>query len=147
MKTLAELTLETAGETRLLFGCSYFDGPLNGLMLWNGQKAWFNKVTEELDQDNYFDQLDDDEYLNYYYRSFYKVYGLTTDQLLAIEYNQQLFEYYVGTHTRYDNNNKVGPGTLRSIKLRTKYYRNKQKLLEVAELDYTAANVLGEFEW
>ena len=75
VETIDKLRIETKFQTRLLWHCGYWDGPMNGVMLWKGQMCWFQscdscylKVKDpEINED------DTDLYDNIMIR-FYKVY-------------------------------------------------------------------------
>src|SRR5258708_638105 len=118
MKSLRE---ETNGQTRLLWHSNFWDGPLSGLMLWNGEKCWFDNIGERVEERPWSEEeikewvdyktsiseegdLDPDDYIDYDRYFVFKVYRIHPDLLEHLEYEHSLFQQNVGTHTDYDEN-------------------------------------------
>lgn len=126
METLQELREETSGQTRMLWHSNYWDGPLSGVILWSGEKCWFEmheeKTSERLMSDKdwkeyldyckekYQEVPDEDERMEYDRYRYFKVYRLPSKTMDAIIHNHNLFRNCVGTHTDYDENGNRGKG-------------------------------------
>ena len=76
-------------DVKYLWHCGYWDGPLSGVCLHDGEKCWFDMVKE----------------YNNGSRTF-KVVRLTPEQLKEEEYWHALFEEKVSTASSYDENER-----------------------------------------
>ncbi len=81
----------------------YWDGPLSGLCLIDGQKYWYECIEEWLDNNSYPE--DDDDFESPWYRRFL-IWKLTDEQLAAIETRHAKFQRMVGMHTDYNEEGK-----------------------------------------
>lgn len=139
MKRLQELRKEN-GETRMLWHHDYWDGPQSGVMLWNGEKVWF-EMFEEKWEERLIPDKDWEEWIEYYktkngvepdeedrmeydrYR-YFRVYRLPEETMTAIAHNHELFRKFVGVHTDYeeDGSRYLGPGYLKPSSEHKKFY-------------------------
>jgi hypothetical protein len=71
----------------------YYDGPLTGMTLFNGEKHWFKIKRASNRRGN-----------------LYFLYKLTPDQITHEEYWHKMFEKYVGTHWTYINGKRQAGG-------------------------------------
>lgn len=100
MPTFAEISGQTDGfravsqvsreVVTLLWHSSFWDGPLSGMLLFNGERLWFEMVAEN-----------DDEDLRGWYRRF-AIVRLRPEQLTEEEAWHDLFRANVGWHSDYD---------------------------------------------
>lgn len=163
MNTLKEINRE---DTKLLFENDNWDGPICGLMLWYGEKAWFKWTDDEeivLTQEQLqeianennctIDELDEDDTFTFPYR-IYTVYRLPNDILEAIEHNHKLFQELVGFHSDF---NEEGNRTVSSTKQGWNDFffsppwwmfwkKDKTKLKKQYELKLNEYEVLGKFK-
>lgn len=154
MKNLDDLRIETSGKTRLLWHSNYWDGPHSGLMLWDGEKAWFNSYDEkfytvELSSDEIVEMFnnepneywEEEDFFDYVSVRYFNVYHIDTRTLKELEDNHELFRTYVGTHTDYDFDGNRNHN-LRPYGEHKKFYKNKNECIEV---DTNEDNVIGKF--
>jgi hypothetical protein len=164
MKTLKELREESKGQTRMLWHSNFWDCPLSGVILWNGQKAWFDKVDERTDIEPWSeeeikdwleyesskddkDKLAEDEYFHYDTHFIYKVYRVHPDFMEHLEDNHRDFQDNVGTHCDYDENGNRHHN-LKPYELHGNYYKKDKKVnVCYPPLDKSDSNVIGEFEY
>lgn len=160
MKDLKVLREESKGSTRLLWHHSYWDGPISGVMLWNGEQCWFeqdgddivtkipftdeerNSWTIACAKENY--PVDEDDMFEYESYRIYNVYKLSPDVMEAIEYNHNLFREYVGTHTDYDENGNRNHYGVKSSKTHDLFYKNRSEH-KVYELN--KQEIIGVFKY
>jgi hypothetical protein len=175
MKTLKELREESKGQTRMLWHSNYWDGPLSGVMLWNGEKMWFEmfeeKYVERLMSDEdwkewvdyykekYNEEPDEDDRIEYDRPRYFKVYKLPEDIMSAIVHNHELFRTYVGTHTDYDLEGNRGRGAiigstdmgdLKPYNKHDKFYNainDKHWLVRFFPWFFKKENLMMSYEW
>lgn len=152
------------GQTRLLYHLDFWDGPITGVLLWNGERCYFKMSAdihtrepwsqEEIDKYESTKEtnphyIDDKDYYEYDGFRQYAVYRVTPDTMAAIDYNHELFRTHVGTHTDYnedDGKRAVGSG----VKPRSEHHkwydhpevRKKHNL----EAELIPENIIGYFE-
>jgi hypothetical protein len=167
MKTIRELREETDGQTRLLWRSSVWDGPINGVMLWEGEMCWFDtkeEVTNEIplteeeikEWADYcgivVDEVDEEDKIEYEWYRIYNVYRVPKDVMESIEYNHNLFREHVGTHQDYDEHGKrpIDYGvdkhheSMGGNRDHGKFYNERGKHKKY-ELKLKECEVLGEF--
>lgn len=149
MKRLTELREESSGQTRMLWHSSFWDGPQSGMMLWEGEMAWFSLFDEKHDEvlmpeedwkewvdyykEKYGEEPNEEDRVEYERTRFFKVYRLPVDVKDAIIHNHIRFQKYVGLHTDYDENGRRGRGAssskdlgdLRPYNMHAKFYNAK----------------------
>jgi hypothetical protein len=128
VKAPAVSTRVDASEVRLLWHASYWDGPLDGLCLFRGERCWF----ECLDGPS-------DDVVN---RKFL-IRRLTREQLAAEEKQHELFREKVGTHCDYDENGK-STGAVKPHSSWHEFYDLYPP--QASRADYSRNEVLGWFE-
>lgn len=163
MKNLNDLTKETNHKTRILWAANYWDGAITGMMLWEGQPAWFQQTGERSERTAWTQEFIDNlkknkpdiyaeyEKLEQLYEETeirqYKVYRVTREEFELREKNVDLWIEIGGNSWRYDENNKrdniarVKPGFDNS------WERFKKAQCPEQELTLTEDKVIGEFEW
>lgn len=117
MKDLEELIESGESQTRLLWHHDYWDGPMTGVMLWEGEKCWFEMVEEKhfevpLTEEEInewadylkisVDEVEDVDKVDWDRIRWFDVYRIPKEIMESIEYNHELFRKYVGAHTDYD---------------------------------------------
>lgn len=131
---------------RKLWHSNYWDGPLSGMCLIEGQKYWFECVEEWLDNNSYPE--DDDDFETPWYRRFL-IWKLTDEQQATIEARHAKFQRMVGTHCDYDENGHRGnfhyndtitPETF-------KQFYEESKLESRMDITPTEDRILGWYEW
>lgn len=162
IKTIGEINRE---DTKLLFHNSYWDGPLNGLMLWEGEKAWFEHTEDEeiiITQEQLqvlanemkctVDELEEEDKWMWPYR-IYTVYRLPKDMLEAVEHNHKLFQDLVGDHCDYDkgrnNSGSTKPNSWQYYYSPPKWkfwIKDKTKLKKKYKLELSEYEILGKFK-
>lgn len=124
--TLDELSEPDDFELKMLHHSDYYDGPLSGLALYNGQKVWF--------------ALEDYEDENLFHCRTYGLYELSKEDLEEIEYWHKRFQQDVGYHTDYgDVYTREGMG--KDKKKFDDYYRDAKKFFEKPK-NYTNGKLL-----
>lgn len=173
-KSLKELRDETNKQTRLLYHLGYWDGPLSGVMLWQGEKVYFNCVNEfteiipwsqeeinewvEYCKANNKEENIDTDYEDYDMIRQYAAYRLDKETMDAIDFNHERFRTYVGTHTDYDEDGNRGRGAtipvsgepkdlgdLKPYNLHGEFY-NKPNELKKTDLRLSEREIVGYFE-
>jgi hypothetical protein len=115
-------------EVQLLWPSDYWDGPLSGLLVFRGERCWFQNVAENED---FTDPAA-------WYRRFV-VLRLTSEQLEDELYWHDLFRKHVGTHTDY--------GAERGEVLPREQHRHFYDAYRLRKPpDYSDCEVLGWFE-
>ncbi len=160
MKTLKELREESNGNTRMMWHHNYWDGPISGVIQWNGEYCWFDQIEEvnietpmsEKDKQDYIGYCDANGYkwhehdlVDYESYRIYNVYRMPRSVMKAIIFNHSLFKYYVGTHTDYDENGKRHHN-LKSSFMHDVFYSGKAEKKEV-NLDLKNREVVGVFKY
>lgn len=144
MKRLKELREETGGQTRMLWHNNYWDGPISGMMLWDGEMRWFQMFDEtweeclipgdewkewvEYYREKYGKDPDEEDRIEHDRTRKYRVYVLPEEVKKAIIHNHELFRKYVGIHTDYDEKGcrYLGEGYLRPYSEHSKFYNSKK---------------------
>lgn len=92
-------------EMRMLYHLGYWDGPLSGICLIDGQKYWFECIEEWRDNNKWPDENDPayEDFEPPWYRR-YLIWKLTDDNLAEIEARHQKWQRMVGMHCDYDEN-------------------------------------------
>ncbi len=124
---LSEFKKLRLGDLRLLWHNSFWDGPINGILIYQGRKCWFESIVD----------LEED------IRQFVII-ELTPEQLKEEEYWHKLFQEYVGMHTDYDENNKR-TGKCKPKDLYDKFYNPYRSFREKNPRDYSNNKVLAIF--
>jgi hypothetical protein len=117
-------------EIRLLWHSGYWDGPLSGLLLSQGEKYWFQLADERSSYDE-----------NILPRRFLII-ELLADQLHALESWHEFFQEKVGTHTNYDEAGKRTIGALKPKELWNEFYEAYAKR---EQEDFSHNEVIGWF--
>jgi hypothetical protein len=94
-----------AAELQLLWHGDYWDGRRSGLLLYRGERCWFEVFAENDDEDE-----------PYLWWRLFAILRLTPAQLAEEERWHALFREKVGTHTDYDANGVRHVGQLRPQK-------------------------------
>ena len=157
-KRYKHLTEIRNNNNRLLYHLNFWDGPLSGVMLWEGERVFFNCIdtffeiepwTEE-EINNYKDRnknnLIDEDYFDYNQIRIFAVYRIEANVMESIDYNHERFRTYVGYHTDYNEEGKREIGNLKPSKLHDEFYK-KPDLLRKYELNLKDENILGYFEY
>ena len=88
-------------QVRLLWHVDYWDGPRSRILLFRGERSWFQVVAEN------------EEDAPQWYRHFVIV-RMSVKQLAEEERWHELFRQHVGVHTDYDESGRERPiGALR----------------------------------
>jgi hypothetical protein len=117
-------------EIRLLWHADYWDGPLSGVLLYHGERCWFEVVEEgDSDADGWFRRC--------------VILRLSTAQLAEEERWHELFRAKVGTHTDYDAEGRKHTDGVRPRELWHEFYEPYGKRSKPA---YLENEVLGWFD-
>lgn len=81
-----------------LWHSAYWDGPINGLCLVNGEKCWFDLVESWDDKNSYPE--DDEDFEAPWYRRFL-IWKLLPEELVEVERRHAKFVRMVGNHCDY----------------------------------------------
>lgn len=135
--TLQETTADTyralpqipRADVSLLWHSDFWDGPITGLLLWCGERLWFQMIDESGENEAAW------------YRRFLLV-RLSEQQLHDEEWWHELFRQHVGTHTDY-NRADGDPGTVHPQSQHAKFYAPYSKRVP---LDLSQNEVIGWFE-
>ena len=164
MKAIKELREETKGQTRMLYHLNYWDGPISGVMLWNGERCYFNQSDERSEVREYTEseienwkkycidtnmEFDMDDCRDYYNYRQYKVYKTPLDIMQQLDENHNLFRRYVGIHTDYDENGSryMGKGYLKPSKYHKKFYDRKPTITCDISKECENWDIIGKFEY
>jgi len=115
-------------DVTLLWYSDFWDGPITGLLLWRGERVWFQMIDENAEHEAW-------------YRRFLLI-RLSEQQLRDEVWWHELFRRHVGTHTDYDRA-EGDPGTVRPREQWAAFYDPYSKR---APLDLSQNEVLGWFE-
>lgn len=85
------------GDVRLLWHDGYWDGPMSGLLVFQGEECWFEMVAESETET--------------WYRRF-AIVRLSPEQLAEERRWHELFQRFVGTHTDYSESGRGEAGTV-----------------------------------
>jgi len=108
-------------NTRVMYHLNYWDGPISGICLWNGDHQYFE-----------CENIDD-------FPRIYVVYDTPRNIIIEINKRHDLFQKYVGTHTDYDING-LRHYNLRPSHLHSQFYDKKFPNIEIDNW-----NILGRF--
>lgn len=100
---------------RLLWHSGFYDGPLNGMCLFNGQKHWFRL-------------LDEDEQTQ---ERTFEIVQLPDEEIAALEKDHAQFAKHVGTHTEYNELNRRDHNGVRPLEDHHKFYDAEHPSLPV----------------
>ena len=98
-------------DARKLWVAGYYDGPLSGMCLVDGEKCWFDHLVDYPDEHpEFYDEDNDDTWADLPWGRRYLVWKLTPEQIENLEYNHSFFQKMVGTHMDCDENGnrKIG---------------------------------------
>ena len=166
VKSITELRKESGGHTRLLYHKGYWDGPQDGMMLWEGKRAWFSadgddehiktpftlweKIRYWIDCKRWGLKFDKYELVDIEFVRYFNVYEIPQDLILKLEEQHNLFRFYVGTHTDYTSigerdrgSSNEDLGGLMPYSLHDEFYN---KRYEKIEMDLSKYPVIGRFK-
>lgn len=161
MKSLKEFREESNGNTRMLWHHDYWDGPISGVILWDGEYCWFQQNDEvnteipftEEERKNWIEEcikhdyeIDERDMVNYDSYRVYDVYRMPVDVMDNIRHNHELFRKYVGVHTDYDENGKREIGNLRPYTEHDKFYNTKSTHKPV-DFNLKSRELIGVFKY
>ncbi|HNT76083.1 MAG TPA: hypothetical protein PKH77_13800 [Anaerolineae bacterium] len=108
-------------EVRMLWHCAYWDGPLDGILLYQGKLHWF-QIFYTLRTDEMQSRVDEENiaWNDYFVR--YLIIELSEEQIKEEEYWHGLFRQKVGTHTDYDENGHRTIGALAPKDMWSEFY-------------------------
>jgi hypothetical protein len=130
-------------KIRLLWHHSYFDGPINGILLYEGKTHWF-KLFYPLRTDEIRSRTDKDGIVWNDYFVRYLVIELTEEQVREEEYWHELFRQKVGTHTDYDENGQRKISELKPENSQKEYFELSKTRNSI---DLSNNLVIGWFEF
>jgi len=110
-----------AKEVRMLWHCAYWDGPLDGILLYRGKPHWF-QIFCPLQTDEMRSRVDEENVVWNDYFVRYLVIELSKEQIKEEEYWHELFRQKVGTHTDYDENGHRAIGALKPGDMWSEFY-------------------------
>jgi hypothetical protein len=119
---------------RLLWHCGYWDGPLNGVCLYQGERYWFEAIDP-------FDEEQDE----YVFPRRMGLYRLSPEELQVQEEIHRQFQQYVGMHTDYDENERRSLGAVRP-KHEWKKFDSWLKQQPQHPFDYRQNEMIGWFD-
>jgi hypothetical protein len=128
-RTVPQISREAV---RLLWYSGFWDGPLTGMLEFNGEPCWFEFIVENEDED-----------LTGWYRRFVVV-RLTPEQLAEENRWHELFRKHVGTHTDYE---KSGPNRYEGLRPRDEWNAFYEQYKKRVPLDLSSDEVLAWFEY
>jgi hypothetical protein len=132
-----------AKDVRILWHCGYYDGPLDGICLYQGRKCWF-EIFQSLRVEDVRKRVDNEGgsvWLDYYVR--YLVVELSDDQITEEDYWHELFRQKIGTHCDYDEKEHRQIGGLKPQEVWAEYFDAAPK---INSRDFSQNHVLGWFE-
>lgn len=133
---LAQMRHVELKDVRWLWHSSYYDGPLSGLVLFEGSEAWV-----ECFDDIVLTRGEGDEMECMGARRF-AIMRLTPEELEHEKAEHALFQKYVGTHTDYHEDGKRDVGAVKPSSEHDQFYKRERK-----ERDYSDHDVIAWFEW
>jgi hypothetical protein len=128
--TYSKVTQIPRENVRLLWHSGFWDGPLSGMLEYDGEHCWFEMFSEN----------EDDEQT--WYRRFV-ILRLSPDQLADENRWHDLFRKHVGGHTDYDSEQKRSHDTIKSKEQWSQFYDEYKAR---PEPDYSSNLVIGWFE-
>lgn len=135
---LRDVKAVDAKEIRWLWHCGYWDGPLSGIVLFQGAEAWVDCFDEIFATASVNENPDDD--VGTRVRRF-AIVRPTPEELAQEKEEHALFEKYVGLHTSYDADGKRPVGAVRPSHMHDEFYKREHK-----PRDYTGHEVVAYFE-
>lgn len=120
--------LEEEPDLEMLWHSGYWDGPLNGMALYNGQYVWFDCHSDEYEEP-------------YYGMRVYRLYELSKKELKDEFDHHSKFREYVGHHSDYGAN--YAPYEGKSEQELDKFYKDPK--MKRPSKDFKKNKVLGEF--
>lgn len=139
-------------EVRKLWAAGYYDGPLSGMCLVNGDKCWFDHLADYPDEHpEFYDEDNNDTWADLPWGRRYLVWKLTPEQIENLEYNYSIFQKMVGTHMDYDENGNRQVGGVYSgdatPETLEKYYKEVSKTLVHLSTDTESEEmIIGWYE-
>lgn len=124
-----------------LYHSGYWDGPLSGMVEYNGKEHWVEWIDEE-----HRPEPDPDEpgEIDIVLVRWYAVLELTPEQYRAERYWHEFFELCVGRHTRYENGERTREKYHGSRASMAFYYAMAKVRKE--KLDLSKTKIIGWFE-
>jgi hypothetical protein len=120
--------LQDEPDLVMLWHAGYYDGPLNGMALYNGQYVWF-------------DCFSDDYQEPYYGMRVYRLYELSEKEMKEQFNHHSKFRKYVGHHTDYGS--AYAPFEGKSREEMDKFYKDPKRIQP--SKNFTKNKMLGEF--
>jgi hypothetical protein len=121
----------------LLWHDDFWDGPLSGLLLWQGERLWFQMQEQ-------YEPPDDADTTPWPWYRRYLVVRLTPEQLREEEGWHDLFRKCVGTHTDYQSNGqRVEVGAVQPKERHAEFY---DAYSQRVPMNLTMNEVVGWFE-
>ena len=116
---------------RLLWPLNYWDGPISGILEYQGRHYYFDRC----------DESDiEDETATWSRR--YLVYELSKEEFNEEMQWHNLFREHVGTHTDYDEHGR----TNHAVRPQSEHHKYYEKAKERTPRDYTQNKIIGWFE-
>jgi len=116
--------LDKEPDLTMLWHSDYYDGPLSGMALYNGEHVWFDCNDDPFDGDR-----------------IYALYRLSTETKQELLRQHKLFEHHVGTHSNHDPNDHQEYSGGNDPE---KYYELQKKF---PKIDPTEGENLGDVHW
>ncbi len=126
-KNYLQLPRIERADVKLLWADGYWDGPLSGVLLYQGREYWFQMILD----------LVDDEFVDY---RKYAIVELTDDQLGEEEYWHNLFREMVADYS--DENGHLGTG----VKPQETWDTYYEARAEAKPREYSTNPVIGWFQ-
>lgn len=129
-------------DVRILWHCGYYDGPLDGILLYQEQVHWF-QIFYALRTDEIRSRTDKNgtTWLDHFVR--YLVVELSDEQAKEEAYWHKLFQEEVGTHTDY---NEAGHRTIGALKSQDIWHEFYEAYKTRKPHDLSNNRVVGWFE-
>ncbi len=155
-KTKIKFLNEFTRNYRMLYHVDFYDGPLSGMMLWDGEKVWFNCVDQDHNKIYYnheqleemakslkcsVEELEEEDTFDIETIWTYNVYELDHETINILDYNNQLFIDNVGSYCSYDENGKRLK-ELKPVEQHPNYWNNKKEF----NLDLDNRKIIGQFK-
>lgn len=140
-------TLPQIPEMKKLYHLGYWDGPLSGMCLVNGEKYFFECIEEWTDNNSYPE--DDDDFEAPWYRRFL-LWKLTDEQQAHLDQRHAKFQRMVGTHTDYDESGKRGNFVYNeqiTAETVAQFYRESKDEPWISMDPASDDMILGWYEW
>jgi len=131
--------MKSTDKIELKYHSGYWDGPLSGVCLYQGERLWFNSVHD------YHSKTEEDKYLD---MRIYALHRLTVEEWKQEDYWHDLFKKHVGTHTSYKEGKRTY-GKVHSSKTHGLFYEPSKKAREGGTRkakDLNDKNLIGYFD-